>query len=105
MQDQRTIQQNKALHLWFRMLANTLNENGVDMATILSKFIIDIPATEHNIKEDIFKPVMFAMYGKRSTTNLLKKEEIDRLVDVICKFLGEMKIECPVFPSIEENIF
>jgi len=101
---QRTEQQNKALHLFFRLLAEKLNEHGKDLATILVKSPIDIPATEKNVKEVIWRPIQEAMLGKKSTT-ILTTKEIDRIVDVICKFLGEMKIECPTFPSVEDSIF
>jgi len=101
---QRTSKQNQALHLFFRLLAERLNENGKDLATILAKSPIDIPATEENVKEVLWRPIQEAMFDKRSTTTLSTKD-IDRIYDVINKFLGEMQIECPTFPSIEESIF
>jgi hypothetical protein len=106
MEDKRTIQQNKALHKWFELLARELRENGYDMKTVMPK-VIDIIPTKENVKELIWRPVQMAMFSKHSTTELLKKKEIDLVFDVICKALGEMGVVVPAFPSdiiyLEEN--
>ena len=99
-----TRQQQKALHLWFEQLAQTLREDGVDLKDAMPK-VIDIIPTKENVKEIIWKPVQNALYKKKSTTELLKKKEIDNIYDVICKALGEMGITIPPFPSLEEVIF
>lgn len=100
-----TRQQQKALHLFFRQLADTLNQNGLTMSVILQKFVLDIPATETNVKELIFRPLMEALYGKHSTTELLRKGEIDGIYDAINKFMGEMGVSCPPFPSLETQTY
>ena len=51
---QRTIKQNKSLHLWFRLLADTLNEAGLDMRTVL-KPSISIEWNDKTIKKYINK--------------------------------------------------
>ena len=66
---QRTIKQNKSLHLWFRLLADTLNEAGLDMRTVL-KPSISIGWNDKTIKEYIFKPILEAMLLKKSTTEM-----------------------------------
>lgn len=39
---ERTLTQNRAIHLWFTMLADALNDAGLDMRTVL-KPEIEIP--------------------------------------------------------------
>ena len=74
---QRTIKQNKSLHLWFRLLADTLNEAGLDMRTVL-KPSISIEWNDKTIKEYIFKPILEAMLLKKSTTEMNTKD-IDKV--------------------------
>lgn len=98
--EQRTNQQNKALHKLFQLLASNLNEAGLDQRKVL-KETIDIPWTEVAIKEQIWRPIQKAQLGKHSTTELTTKE-IDQVFDTINKHLGEkFGIHVP-FPSIEE---
>lgn len=66
---QRTIQQNKALHLYCTMLSDALNDAGLDMKATL-KPEIDIPWTPANVKDNIWKPVQEAMIKKRSTKDM-----------------------------------
>lgn len=94
-----TTQQMKALHLWFRQCSEVLREQGVDIRKALH---FPIMPTEEVIKNDIFKPILLAMFGKTSTTQLSKQKEIDDIYDVINKTFSEMGIELPPFPS-EEN--
>lgn len=97
---QRTAQQNRALHVLFRLLAEELNNNGLDMKKTL-KPEIDIPWTPVNVKEFLWRPVQQAQLGKQSTTVLTTKE-IDEVFDTINKHLGErLGVHIP-FPSIEE---
>lgn len=100
MEDKRTEQQNRALHLWFEMLAQTLREEGIDLKEAMPK-VIDIIPTKENVKEMLWKPVQNALFKKKSTTELLKQKEIDLIYDVLCKNLGERGIIIPPFPSWE----
>lgn len=97
-----TEQQRRALHLWFTQLAQILNKRGEDMRKVMS---YPIKPTKESVKEMIFKPILLAMYGKKSTTQLAKQKEIDEIYDVICKAFGEMGIEVPLFPSYENINF
>jgi hypothetical protein len=99
---QRSKQQNKALHVLFQLLANTLNENGLDMRATL-KPEIDIPWSGPSVKEYLWRPVQEAQLTKHSTTELTTVE-IDKVFDTINKHLGErFQIHIP-FPSIDEII-
>lgn len=101
--EKRTNQQNKALHHDCRMIADKLNDAGLDMRQVL-KPNVDIPWTTESVKEYIFKPIMKAMYNKDSTTDLDKSnQEIEKIHDTIMRHLGEkFGIEDHEFPS-EDN--
>lgn len=96
--EKRTLNQNSALHLWFTQLSEVLNENGMDMRKTMN---IPLKPTPILIKEAVFKPIMKEMFGKESTTQLLKQKEIDDVYDVINKMFAEMGISVPPFPSID----
>lgn len=96
----RTLRQNASLHLMFKQLADALNEAGLDVRTTLSEEL-EHPWTPYLIKELIWRRVQKSMYGKKSTTQL-ETGEIDKIFEVIIRYLGETKgFECPPFPSIE----
>lgn len=96
---QRTIQQNRALHKYFEILANTLNSAGLDMKKTL-KPEIDIPWSKETIKEYIWKPIQKAQLNKGSTTELTTTE-MDKVFDTINRFLAEKFGITETFPSIE----
>jgi hypothetical protein len=99
---QRTVQQNKALHVLFRLLATTLNEAGLDMRKTL-KPGVEIPWSGPAVKEYLWRPIQQAQLRKDSTTELTTVE-IDQIFDTINKHLGEkFGLHVP-FPSVEELI-
>ena len=99
---QRSQKQNRALHLWFRLLADTLNEAGLDMKAVL-KPSVSISWNEKTIKEYIYKPILEAMLLKKSTTELTTKE-IDKVWEIINLHLGEkFGVEVPPIPSQEQT--
>ena len=65
----RTIQQNKSMHRYFRLLAEALNDAGLDARKTL-KPGVDIPWTPEMVKDLLFRPIMKAMTGKSSTTQM-----------------------------------
>ena len=98
----RTNQQNKALHVLFALLANTLNENGLDMRKTL-KPGIEIPWSGPSVKEYLWRPIQTAQLNKQSTTELTTVE-IDQVFDTINRHIGEkFGLHIP-FPSIEDII-
>jgi hypothetical protein len=64
---QRTLTQNRALHLWLGMVADELNAHGLDMKRTL-KQDVEIPWTTESAKEHLWKPIQEAAIGKASTT-------------------------------------
>jgi len=105
MNKKRTNRQNKALHLWFTLLARALNESGFYMNKII-KLNAEVIWTPYLIKEVLWKPLQKAMFNKKSTKNLDKMQEIDKIYDVINKVIiertgGEVSIP---FPKKKENL-
>lgn len=98
----RTLQQSKALHLYFTQLAEMLNDAGLDMRKVL-KPSISIPWTPQTIKENLWKPVMEFQLQKSSTTEMTTKD-IDEVYDVINKHIGEQFGISIEFPSQESLI-
>jgi len=85
--DRRTSQQNRALHLYFTLLADALNEAGFDMRETIRQDV-EIPWTPDTIKENLWRPIQKAYFKKQSTAHL-KKKEIDKVYDVLNKTIGE----------------
>lgn len=93
---QRTDQQNKALHKFFSLLADKMNEQGLEIPHVIHTSIWWTP---HDVKERLWKPLQEAMYGKASTTELDKHWEIDKVYDQLMKILGERGVEFVDFPN------
>jgi hypothetical protein len=100
----RTTQQNKSLHLFYALLATQLNEMGLDQRKVL-KPSVSIDWTPIAIKEQIWKPIQKALYNKKSTTELDKQMEIDKIHETIMRHLGEsFGVEYIPFPHDDEKI-
>lgn len=101
--NKRTLRQNNALHLFFQLLANELNNSGLDMRNVLKKDI-DISWTLENVKEYLWRPVQVALLKKKSTTKLTT-DEIDKVYDMLNRHLGQkFGLPCIPFPSEEDMI-
>jgi len=97
----RTSQQNRALHLYFETISKELNDAGLDMKTVL-KPEIDIPWTKDTVKDYLWRPVQKALLGKESTTKLLKNGDIEKIIDILQRHLGDkIGFTLPSFPSFE----
>lgn len=99
---QRTLAQNRALHLYCTNLAHELNDHGLDMRTVL-KPTIDIPWSGETVKEFIFKRIMKAQLLKESTTELTTTE-VDLVINTITRHMGEKFGITVDFPSVETII-
>lgn len=82
----RTDQQNKALHKYCSMLADALNDAGLDMRKTL-KPEIEIPWSGESVKEQLWRPIMVAMLEKTSTTELTRSE-VSAVYDVLDRHLS-----------------
>lgn len=95
----RTIKQNSAIHLLFQMIADELNEAGLDMKKTL-KPEIDIPWNGTTVKDYLWRPLMKAQLGIDSTTEMNTKD-IDKVFATLHRHLAEKFGITLEFPSIE----
>jgi hypothetical protein len=79
--DTRTIQQNKAIHVYFQLLSEALNEAGCDMRTVIRQEV-DIPWTPQTVKDYLWRPIQKAYLQEKSTTRL-KRKDIDKVYDIL----------------------
>ena len=93
----RTLQQNSALHLYFTLLAEALNESGNDMRSVIRQEV-DIPWTPETIKRYLWKPLQKAYLGHDRTSNL-KTSEVNKVYDILNKTIGERTGVSILFPS------
>lgn len=96
---ERTSQQNKALHVDCSLIAGKLNDAGIEKHEFFKQGYF-IPWTTISVKDDIFRPVMKIMFKKNSTTEIEKNSnELSEIHDVIMRELGEKHgIEYHDFP-------
>lgn len=95
---QRSLTQNRALHLWCQWMADTLNDAGFDMRRTLREDV-DVPWTGHSVKEYLWRPVQEAVTHKHSTTEITTVEPTE-IHAVISRHLGQrLGIEAPPWPS------
>jgi hypothetical protein len=97
----RTHRQNKALHLYFELLANSLNEAGADMRKVIRQEV-DIPWSKDTVKEYLWRPLMEAQLLKKSTKEM-DTTDIDVVYDTLNRVIGERTGVHVPFPSIEEQ--
>ena len=72
---QRTFTQNAALHVYLQLLADELNEAGLDMKKTL-KAEVDIPWNMQLCKDFLWRPIQKALTEKKSTTKPTTKDYI-----------------------------
>ena len=97
----RTEKQNRALHLYFELIAEKLNDAGLDMRLVLPR-MADIPWSRLTVKELLWRPLQEAQLKKQSTTELETKD-IDLVLDTFTRFLATMGVQVD-FPSEEEML-
>jgi hypothetical protein len=95
--------QKRALHLWFSMLADALNDAGFDMKKTIRKEL-DIAWTGHTVKEYLWRPCQMAYLQKKSTKQLNKETDINEIYDLVNRVIGERTGVHVPFPSIDGAI-
>lgn len=97
----RTPSQNSALHLWFEHVATDLNAAGYTVQLVLAQKV-DLDWDKNKVKELLWRPAQKAILHKKSTTELGKLEDIDKVFEHLNRHLGEkFGLHVP-FPSNEE---
>lgn len=98
----RTMFQNNALHLWYELVAQELNNAGYTVQLVL-KEKIDIDWDKDKFKTLLWHPAQEAILNKKSTTELRKTEDIDKVYEHLNRHLGEkFGVHIP-FPN-DENL-
>lgn len=97
---QRTLLQNRSLHKYFTLLADELNNAGLDMKHVLT---VDIPWGPDTVKQWIWKPVQKEQLLKESTTEITTAE-VNKVYETVNRLMAEkFQIHVP-FPSDEESM-
>lgn len=95
----RTDQQNKAMHKYFELVADALNDAGYPIQRVLKEHTkVEIDWTKDSVKEILWRTVQKRLLGKSSTTELSKQADIDKVYETVNRFLAQMGIHVP-FPS------
>ena len=93
---QRTNKQNSSIHKYCELLADSLNDAGLDMRKVL-KESVDIPWTPATVKEQLWRPVQVLAVGKASTKDL-DRVEVSKVYDILNRHLNDkLGIDLP-FP-------
>lgn len=94
----RTLAQNRAMHKYFELVAETLNDAGLDIRKVY-KPDVEIPWNGTTVKEYLWKTVQRVMTDKEHTADLETKE-IDQVYEVVNRHLAKLGVHVP-FPAIE----
>ena len=95
---QRTIKQNAALHKWFTIISEEMNQKGVPLSVKIGNKQIDRQWDADEVKNNLFRPTMKAILKKQSTTQLNTKEVDKICAPIIDWLIKEWEIVC-FFPS------
>lgn len=99
---QRTNLQNRSLHKFCEMVADALNDAGLDMKTVL-KPGIEIAWTQDNVKEYLWRPIQKAMYPQKESTTDLNTVEPSRIYEVLNRHLAEKFGISVEWPSLDNQ--
>ena len=82
----RTGQQNRSLHKYLTWVAEALADSGQDMRKVVK---LPIRPTTENVKENMFKPVMTAMFPDKTSTTQLSTVEMQQVYEVFNSAISE----------------
>ena len=93
---QRTNKQNSSIHKYCELLADSLNDAGLDMRKVL-KESVDIPWTPETAKNELWRKIQIPAVGKESTKDL-DRAEVSKVYDILNRHLNDkLGIDVP-FP-------
>lgn len=101
MEQPRTEQQNRALHLYCQQVADALNGAGLDIEQVLKNFTMELEWTKDSVKEILWRTAQKRLLQKHSTTELSKQQEIDKVYEAVNRFLAKMGVDSVPWPSHE----
>ena len=99
--DLRTHAQNRAMHLYYKQVADALNSAGLDIKHTLKA---EVSWTYISVKELMWKPLQKVLLDKQSTTKLTKSE-IDTVYNVMSRHLADKLGISVRFPSVDDLIY
>lgn len=101
---QRTLNQNSALHKWYEMMSKHLNEHGLTVQKVLAQKM-EMDWTPQLFKE-FWKDAQERLTGKKSTTELDKISDINIILDHFIRHFAEKfdGFELPPFPHNPQKI-
>ena len=101
---QRTDQQRKAIEVYCRDLAYTLNRAGLDQRKVFAAMRegVDIPWRQESVKDSLWRPIQVALLGKESTTKL-NADEVTRVYDTLNRWTGTTFGIAVQFPEKKED--
>lgn len=103
-QNSLTNQQMKAIHLYLEMVADALDREGHTMQDVVREIKrAEIRPTKDALKEVVWKPIAKILFNVDSTTKLTTGQ-VDRVYEVMNKWLGdsfELHVE---FPSVDSDV-
>jgi hypothetical protein len=97
----RTSRQNRALHAFYGLVADELNNGGLDIRAVI-KPSIEIPWNAEMVKEYLWRPIQKLALGKESTTQL-DTGEIDKVYEIFNQHIAKFGVHVP-FPSMENKV-
>src|SRR3990167_4602057 len=99
--DSRTASQNNALHLYFERVSEALNDAGLTIEKVIENFTMEHEWSAGTVKELLWREAQRFATQKESTIELNKLQEIEKVYDIVNRFLAKLKIESIPFPSLE----
>jgi len=97
----RTVLQNRSLHKYLTQIAQDLADAGLDMREVVK---LPINPTLENVKENLFHPVMTAMYPDIHSTKDLDTKQVQAVYEVFNSAMGERLGVSRDWPSIDSQI-
>jgi hypothetical protein len=98
---QRTLSQNASLHKYLEIIAEQLADSGQDMRKLVK---LPIRPTKENVKENMFKPVMNALYPDIESTTDLSTTQMQHVYEVFNVAMGERLGVSADWPSHESML-
>jgi len=98
----RTSKQNAALHVYYEIISEVLNDLGMTFQyTGLKGKVLELPYNAKLVKETIWRDVQKALFGIESTTEI-NTHQINQIIDVITEFFSRKGIVIE-FPCKKED--
>ena len=98
---QRTLPQNRSLHMYLDKIAELLWSSGQDMRKVIK---VPIKPTMENVKELMFKPYMNAMYPDIESTADLSTEQMQEVYEAFNAAIADKLEVSAEWPSRDSQI-